>query len=261
MVMKWTLILLIGLGANNAFGQVQNEVKKVLATKDFIAFKTYTDNLSMKDKNVTSNWDNFRDLTTDFQEGTFIFSKYADDKNSSEIGFLRTFRVRLLATDKIIAYYELSEMKYKKVGDDEWDPYYEFIEKYKDEKAFSKLSASFKEAYQADLNEKELFVTDFVYGEACGFSGTDPVGRRQVDKWVLEKNKPELLRWLKSTNTEKQVYAVDGLLQLRKRGMKLADNEMSVMKCIIKKRGTINACSGCTYYNGDIKIVAKNFNL
>ncbi|WP_338811915.1 hypothetical protein V9L05_10910 [Bernardetia sp. Wsw4-3y2] len=258
---KLLLTLLVGLiSTSSLLAQVQNDVKKILASKDFIAFKKYADNLSNKEKRISSHWECLRDLTNEFQEGVFIFEKSVPDKDNPSSFSVYRFRVKLVTTDKNIAYYELSEKKYKKVGN-EWENYFEILEKFKNDKAFDKLKISFKSIYQTDINENELFIIDFVYGKHCGFAGINPTGREQIEEWITAKNKTELLKWLTSTNTEKQVYAVDGLFQLNKMGVRLTDKEVKIINFICHKNGTIYICGGCMYSRQDIKSVTEKFKL
>ncbi len=255
------LTILIGLiWTSNLLGQVQNDVKKVLDSKDFVTFKKYADNLSNREKNISSRWESLRDLTTDFQEGVFIFEKSVPSKDNPAVSSVYTFKATIISTKTIIVYYELSEQKNKKFGND-WVPYYELIDKFKDNKAFDSLRVSFRSIYQTDLNENELFVIDFVYGSHCGFAGVNPTGRNQIDDWVAAKNKTELLKWLKSTNTEKQVYAVDGLYQLKKVGVKLTEEEVKIINKVCNKKGTLYVCSGCIHSRQDISSVTKKFKL
>lgn len=255
------LTILIGLlWTSNLLGQVQNDVKKVLDTKDFVAFKKFADNLSNRDKKISSHWKCLRDLTTDFKEGVFIFEKSVSDNDNPAISSVYTFRVTIITTKTQITYYELSEEKNKKVGND-WEPYYDPIYNFKDEKQFDSLKNSFKSIFKSDLNESELFITDFVYGEHCGIAGVNPKGRQQIDEWVTNKNKTELLNWLKSTNTEKQIYAVDGLFQLKKTGTKFTEEELKMIKFVINKSGTMYVCSGCIHSQDDINSVTKEFKL
>jgi hypothetical protein len=257
---KQILTILIGFfWTSSILGQVQYDVKKVLETKDFLVFKKFADNLSDKKKGIYSHWVCLRDLTTDFKEGVFCFRKEIPDKDNPSISSVYFFRVTLIATKKSIVYYELSEEKNKKVGKD-WAPYYALIGKFKDDKAFSNLKNSFKSIFQTNLNENELFVTDFVYGEHCGIVGENPIGRQQIEKWVVKKDKAQLLKWLKSANTEKQVYAIDGLYQLKKVGIMLTDEELEIIKFVINKNGTMYVCSGCLHYHEEINSVTENLN-
>ena len=106
---KQILTILIGLlWASNIFGQVQYDVKKVLETKNFVAFKKFADNLSNKKKMINSHWECFRDLTTDFKEGVFLFENYIPNKDNPSISSVYSFRVTLVVTEKSIVYYDLN---------------------------------------------------------------------------------------------------------------------------------------------------------
>lgn len=236
------------------------DVKNILDKKDFALFEKSVENLGDKNNGISWHWESLRDLTTNSKEGVFIFTKLVPDKENPSTGSIYTFRVNIITTNKYILFYELSEEKNRQVGKN-WESYYQTIAKSKDDDAFDSLKSSFKSTYNLDLDEKELFVTDFVYGDACGLVGTPPTGREQINKWILAKDKTELLKWLKSTNTEKQIYAVDGLLQLKLKGLKLTSEEIKVIKFVINKRGTMNICSGCTHYTGEIKNVTGVFKL
>ncbi|HEX8546817.1 MAG TPA: hypothetical protein VF691_07630, partial [Cytophagaceae bacterium] len=86
-----------------------------------------------------------------------------------------------------------------------------------------------------------------------------PEGRQQVGKWVADKNKRELLKWLKSANTEKQIYAVDGLYQLEKVGLKLSEEEKKILAFVVNKSGTMNVCFGCMHTKEEIVSVTRKF--
>lgn len=255
------LAILIGLlWTSSLHGQVENEVKKILEKKDFVAFKIYSDNLFSNEKRIISHWESLRDLTTNFQEGVFIFEKSVPDSENPAISSVYTFRVTIIASKTKIAYYELSEKKNKKVGS-VWKPYYETIDKFKDSVAYNNLKSEFESIFKTDWDEKDLFVTDVFYGSHCGMVGTDPIQRHQIDNWILNKNKMEILNWLKSTNLEKQIYAIDGLTELRKEGIELTDNELSIMKFVINKKGTIFTCSGGITAQKNIKEVTSKYEL
>lgn len=255
---KHLILFLIGtLWAGNVLGQDQNDLRKILASKDFVAFKQYTDTVSNVEQGINAHWESLRDLTADYQEGVFIVERFVPERDNPAIQSVYTYRVNLIATKTTLAFYELSELKNKKV---KWKPYYDMLESYKDDTLFQDMKASFSRIFNAELREKGLFVTDFVYGDGCGFVGTDPIGRQIINQWVVENNKANLLTWLSSANTEKQVYAADGLLQLKKTGTSLSVDEMRVINFIINKKGTMFVCSGCSHWHEDITEVTKNLN-
>ena len=93
------------------FAQIQNDVSKILAKKNFQEFKSYSDKLSTKWKNSTSYWENLRDLTKGFQEGVFYFEQSVPHKDNPAISAVYTYRVNIIATTSTIIFYDLSEKK------------------------------------------------------------------------------------------------------------------------------------------------------
>lgn len=251
---KHILTLFIGLICSSSFfGQIHTDIKNVLATKDFVLFKKYAVNDT--NKGIMVRCEYLRDLTTDFKEGVFIFEKSAPYPYEDMVNSIRvwTYRVTIITTKEQIAYYELSEETYKLVGD-EYRVFYETIESFKSEKQFDSLKNSFKSIFKLVLNENELFNTEFVYGKNCADV------RQQIDEWVTTKNKTELLKWLNSTITEKQIYAVDGLYQLKKAGVKITNEELIILKFVRNKNGTFYHCSGSSSpIQTEIFTVTKEF--
>ncbi len=253
------IAILVGLlWTSNIFGQVQNDVKDVLAKKDFVSFMAFTDTLSKRENKITCHWSIFRDLTTDFKEGVFYINKSVPDTKNPGVSSVYTFRVRLLTTDKTIVYYDLSEKRNKKVKK-EWVPYYDSLDYYRNDSLFTLLRLSFFKSFDGELNEAELFIDDLVYGQACGIIGDDPNEKMIIDNLVKTKNKVELVKWIKSTNFEKQIYAVDGLYQLKENGTTYTIEELKLIKNVLDKKGTIFHCRGCVHSWTDVRMVTYKF--
>jgi hypothetical protein len=66
------------------------------------------------------------------------------------------------------------------------------------------------------------------------------------------------LNWLKSTNSEKQLYAVEGVLKLIKSGSKFSKQELDLFSKVTNKKGTIKVCHGCIYSTQEISEIIKN---
>lgn len=253
------LILLIGLIWTNSLpGQVQNDVKKVLETRDFAAFKTFAEKLSNWENRITARWEILRDLATGFQEGVFTIEKIVPDNDNPNTRTVYTFKVAIIATKDQIAYYELSEKKYDTVGRKRKE-YYHPIATFKDKILYENLKNSFKATFKTRLHENDLCKSGYTYGDLCDFAGIVPTGRQKIDEWVARKNKKKLLKWLTSANTEKQVYAVDGLYQLKQAGIKLTEEEINMITFVINKSGNMNTCSGCIYGKREISRVTQHF--
>lgn len=244
---KYNIAILVGLIlTSNLFGQVQNDVKEALSKKDFVSFSSFADTLSNRENRITCHWTIFRELTADFKEGLFYITKSVPDSKNPGISSVYTYRVRLLTKDTTIIYYLLSEERNKKVKK-KWVPYYDTLGYYKNDSLFSALQQSFLNSFDGELNEKELFIDDFVYGHDCGIIAQDPEGKILIDKLVTEKNKEELIKLLKSSNFEKQIYALDGLWQLKEIGFTYTTAELRIIRNVLKKKGTIFYCHGCPH--------------
>lgn len=243
---------------SNVLAQVQNDVKKVLETKDFAQFEKLTTTLTDRKKNIRSHWKSIRDLTYNFQEGIFFFEKSVPIKDKPGNSSVYTYRVRIITTKTKIAFYELTEKKNKKVKDN-WKPYYKIIDTFKNEIDFLNFKKEFKTIFLTEINEEELFTTDFVYGTNCGIAGMNPRGRININKLIDKKDKSGVLEWLKSTITEKQIYAIDALYQLKNCGIELTDEELKMVEFVSNKDGSIETCSGCSFYGRGIKEVTEQF--
>jgi hypothetical protein len=199
-----------------------------------------------------------RDITSKFQEALFYIENSVPIKGSHSMFTVYTYRVALITDGKTILYYNFSERKNKQI-DGDWVPYLTTIKEYSSTRKMLELKADFKKVYSTDFNEDELFAEGIVYGEGCGFVGQDPEERIKLNNFVTNIDTANLISWLCSTNTEKQVYAVDGFYQLKKKGLKLTDYEIRLLNYIKKKKGDIQTCSGCIYSNETITEMTKDF--
>lgn len=157
-----------------------------------------------------------------------------------------------------IIHYEISEEKNMKINE-AWVPYCETIEKFRNDTAFNKLKNVFKQTFLADLNEQDLFLDDIAYGQSCGFVGTHPKELLQIGEFVKNRDRNSLLKWLQSTNTEKQLYAVYGFSLLKKLKIKPNAQERKIIKAVLKKKGTVRFCYACVYSKREIRSAAKAF--
>ncbi len=121
------ILLISAFLTNSTHAQIQNEVKKVLKTKDFVEFEKLSNNLTDRKKHLRSHWKYIRDLTFNFQEGVFFFTKSVPKKDNPSISSVYTYRVGIITTKTKIAFYELSEKKNKKVNNNR-ETYYEIID-------------------------------------------------------------------------------------------------------------------------------------
>jgi len=260
-------MLLIGLfGVNKAFGQFQKDLKKALDTQNSILLKKYTDKILVHYKNTTASWSCSREITSNYREEVINIKKIVPDKNDAAIATIYSFRVNLILHGNTIIYYDFSEKKNRKAvhewssyGETEWVEYFEPIAKFKSTNGYLDFRKDFSALFQADIQETEIFTVGPVYGEHCYISGTDPTGRVQVNNFVRNKDKKSLLKWLQSGNTEKQVYAVDGLWQLGRMGIKLTAQELKMVSFVKNTKSCVSTCSGCLSINWSVHDMTSKF--
>jgi hypothetical protein len=242
-----------------AFSQIEKVADKMLLTKDFIRFEKFADSLNKSKGNIRSHWEYKRELVQGYWEGVFYFEKYVKDKFNPAISSVYGFRVNLIATDSVIIYFDLGEKKNQKV-DKEWVPYYESMDHFKNDSLFSVLNNSFIKTFRADLNFSELFNLSIVYSDGgCGYVGTLSKEKMQLDTLVMKKDLVSLRKWLGSSNTETQLYAVDGFHRLKKEGVLLTPMDLEMINAVLQKKGTVQTCSGCMYGLDEINRLAKDF--
>jgi hypothetical protein len=179
------------------FFQEKNDLPSVLSNKDFTELENCIKKLTVQDE-IRGRWIYLRELSPDFKEGIFEYYQYIykDGKKSDSY---EVFQIKLITAENEIIHHEFSEQKNKKVKSDWsdsyiWKPYYVSIKKYKNEKKFSDLKTSFKSNFDAELNEEELFLKDFVYGENCGVAAMNSKERIELDDFVLKNDKISIFK-------------------------------------------------------------------
>lgn len=249
------ILILMFFVFQKSHAQFQNNLIKTLQNKDFITLKKFADNLSKDDKNIKTYWEILRDIAPEYKEGVIEIQITYPDKNDPSFASADTFKVYLITFKTQIIFYYFGEKKYKNVD----DVYYEKIDTYSNKEDFERLKNKFKSIFENELNISDLFDNYLVYGKSCGVAGMHPFGKLKIDEWIENNNKNELTGWLKSANAEKQVYAIEGLFQLKQKGINLSENELKIINYIKTKEGKISVCSGCIHTSREITEVTKKF--
>ncbi|MBE9577041.1 hypothetical protein [Flavobacterium proteolyticum] len=254
------LVIIGSIVTFKLFFQDNDDIKSALSTKDYLKLENCIEKLFDEDK-INGRLKYFREVAPGFNEGFFEYYQYIY-KNGKKTSSLEGFQIKLITSENEIIYYEFNEEKNKKVKSSwsdsyEWEPYYVLIEKFQNDKEFENLKTSFKNNFQAELNEKELFLTNITFGNGCGAAAMYSKERMQLNEFVDKKDKKSILKWLQSTNTEKQMFAVEGFLKLMKSGTKFSQQELTLLNYITNKKGTVRVCYGCSYRVEEINIVLK----
>ncbi len=243
----------------NLLGQIENEVTASLKTLDFSKFLATIDSLKNTENSNFYKTHYFRDIVDNYQEGLWRIDHKKPYDTISNSFTISNYKIKILNYKGKIFYFEFS----KKVGQKvkrKWEYYFQTITTYRDSLIYDSLKNRFFSVFGLQLNEKELFMENIFYGTFCGHRASSELPERSIiESYVLTKDKESILKLAKSPNTEKQIFAVDGLMQLKEKGVTLSDSELTIIKVILGKTGTIQTCSGCLFQTRDIKVATYKF--
>lgn len=222
-------ILVVCLLTLKSFGQIGEKVNEVLSKRDFNAFKK----LAEGDK---LNFIYTRDLVEGYQESIFYIHKLWP-------GCLQLFqdpKIDIITQGNLIICY--SFLSNNLLGDDHSDSLKFTTYSFADTARIAALKVRFQKSFLAPLNEKELFNDTIWYGGKCYWEGKLTKQQEQIKNWVIKRDTVNLFTWLQSTNTEKQIFAVQGFHSLQFMGVKINDDAKRLISYIMKKKGTIMTC-------------------
>jgi hypothetical protein len=175
------------------------------------------------------------------------------DKDNLLSYSLSTHTIKLIyKADQIVCYSLIKIVKYVEKRE-EWLPIERVVAENSIPERLHALHLAYKKTYHTNLNFKELFVTDIIYGRQCGFAEQDPAYREKLNKLIATNNKKEISKWMKSATAELQLYAIEGIYALEKKGVQFDPSVLALLPIIEKKEGTVHTCAGCVSHNKPIQ--------
>ena len=197
-----------------------------------------------------------REIVNDYFEQIIEFKKEVQDPENSAIHTIYTHKIKLVKKKEgDIVYYKVIKLKNVK-SNGEWVPTEIIIEEKSNDK-LEQFKKDYVNTYSVSLNFDELFETEIVYGNHCGFAGMEPEYRVKMNELIESKDTVTLVQWLKSATIEIQLYAIDGILTLKKEGVDFDKQVLDLIDIIEKKEGTAYTCSGCIHWNQPIDETIK----
>lgn len=209
-------------------------------------------------KKIKYNWrtELERELINNFFEQIIEVNKEVQDEENPFIHTIYTHKLKLIRTkDGKVAYYKIVQLKNVK-SNGEWVPTEILLEE-NSNNSLNHLKKDFQKTYSEPLDFEGLFETDIVFGSHCGIDGMEPEYRFVMNQLVESKDTTTLTKWLKSTTVEIQLYAIDGILTLKKTGLRFDKAIIDLIDIISKKEGTAYICSGCNHWNQPISEIVE----
>jgi len=228
-----SLLTLIAIcWASCSLAQIEKQAYALLLKRDFPAFAKFAAQYKEKKDQVTIDTGYNRDIIPGFQEAIFYLEKSIAQKS----------RICIVRKENSIIYCRVECYAINSKSIHAQDSTYEFADTAK----MNLLKVAFQKNIGMPLNEKELFIDSIYYGKECsGASKSNPPAQDTIYKWVANLNMDGLKSWLQSTNTEKQVYALQGLNSLAAKGKPIPAELRKIIQVILQKNGTMNYCIQC----------------
>jgi hypothetical protein len=255
--MKLLTIIFIFIIIDRSYGQLPYGFVKILESRSYQKLEKFND--TCRDKHLSRYWSQFRELCGGYYEGIYTLEKSIPEVENPAISTVYTYRARVLTDKNEILYCEFGEKKNKKMNG-EWIPYYTSILNYQNESAYDSLKRCFYKTYGASFDPNGLFIDTIVYGKWCGIAGRDPNKRQELLLLIENTDTISLTKWLQSTNTETQLYGVEGFYELkRQKHIRMPERILIMIKAIKNKKGYISVCSGCIFSSMSIKEALAEF--
>lgn len=256
---KLIIIILSIVSSNGLFAQEGEKLSKYCQNFNYQEIETgLIDFQSKSTPKIKYKWHTQieRELVNDHFEQIIEFKKEVQDDDNPAIHTIYTHWIKLIKNQQgKVAYYRVVQLKNVK-SNGNW-VLTNFILKEDSSKILGQLKTDFLKTYAQPLNFKGLFRTDIVFGNHCGMGGYKPEYRVKMNKLVKSKDTSTLIQWLKSTTIEIQLYAIEGILTLKKEGIEFEKQVLDLINLIEKKKGRAYTCSGCIRWNESISEIIK----
>jgi len=211
----------------------------------------YKTNSNEKNKN---NWNVVleREIVDGFIEKIINYWNETQDENNEYIYHSTSYRIKIIEKNNKICFYEISKTNgifSEKVTEN--------IIRKSTTKKLNVLNEIYKKVYKSEMDFKGLFQTNIVYGSHCGSAGVNPIYKTKLDKLIKERDIVTLIKWLKSSTTEIQLYAIEGIFELKDQ-MNIDKEIFDLITIIENKKGNAYVCLGCIHrYEKITKIVSQ----
>lgn len=252
--MRIMIFILFSFIVSETFADRISKLNSILEERNLKKLEEYIDKTN-SDK-IRIEWEIKREVINQYIEAIINIEDLITKDKEGNAGYFM-YEIKLLSHDNIIFFYSLNRVKFH---DDRFHPYYENISEYYSKEEYLRFEADFQNTYGIPINKNELFLTSIIYGEHCGFVGENPELMKQLGSAIETKNMRILKKWLKSANSETQLYAIRGYKVMEYNGYKLSDEEKNLLTIVQKKEGTVRACSGCLFSNESFQFFISEIN-
>ena len=88
-----------------------------------------------------------------------------------------------------------------------------------------------------------------MYGDFCGLGGLKLPHKKELEKFISNNDKESITKLLKSGTVELQLFGIEGVCKLERKGIKFNESIYRIIDLIKNKNGCAIVCLGCTINN------------
>ena len=99
-----------------------------------------------------------------------------------------------------------------------------------------------------------------VYGSGCGYAGTDPAPRVQVEELIQRNDTATIYTWLNSKETGLQAYGAEAVVRLKRKGMVISSTKLLKVEALLISKAQVQVCRGCIHMFMELREALKEFN-
>lgn len=251
LMIRITLLWMALICSLSGYGQLPAFWTGLIADKHTDWFTRHADELHSSKALGDLDTMYYRTLCGNFNEG-FMMCRVGPAASKDPDGYGTVYFLKMITNGQKIIYCSLNEEVFVQRDDSDKTPMEERAA-FTDSASYALLRRAFKQEYHTEMNEAELFLEEVYYGFSCGFGGGSPGYKELMDSILTRRDRPALLRWLQSANTEKQLYAFDACIDLERKHIRLSRLEKELCDHIAIKEGTVQNCGYCIFGNTDIQ--------
>ncbi|MFT5819354.1 MAG: hypothetical protein ACI8ZM_000577 [Crocinitomix sp.] len=259
-----TILLLCVFTTFYGFSQhVSQGLKTVLSTFDYLKFEAYTEQVQdsfIKDEYyVIEDYIIYRDIFNQYQE-TYVQFQESYLKDPFEEKYeTNLYNVKIISRCDTILFYEIAKQESHKDNNGKWKRTETTEATKTDLKRYKKFTEEYEEVFHTSFDITDLFTDDsrILYGFSCGLGGGLLSLRKELNSFIKTKDTVAILDWLSCARPVFQLYAIDGVLTLKKQGINFEPYVYNMIQIIAAKNGAVFTCRGCEVMPNLISEIAE----
>ena len=126
---------------------------------------------------------------------------------------------------------------------------------------FKFFENEFEKFYSTQVNLESIFNTNTTYSsKGCGFIPIPTKDREKFNIMIEAKDSTQIIEWIKSGNVELQLYGIEGVYELTKRGISFDSSICNLIQELESRKGFVSYSENCVYWKKEIRNIIPLIN-